>query len=179
MAQSEFLKGFQKNLADEIRRLLKIWKYDYLEVAEECSDFVGVFNGRVDICVYDRNDPNNRVIIIEIEHKSGYYQAMKNIDKIREWTRKSSKRKCGFLHIFNDDSNINENDMSWLIDAGKNYEREKGNFFYDFCFYEVYDGRKTVEIAQKVVNSNNFKTRFYHLMVSAQLHEPAKITVNI
>jgi hypothetical protein len=175
MAQSEFLKGFQKNLSEAIRCLLKDWRYDYLEVAEECSDFIGVFNGRVDLCVYDKNDPDNRVIVIEIEHKSGYYQAKKNIDKMREWTHNSEKRKCGFLHIFNDESNISLDDISCLVDSGKNYEHKGLNFFYEFCFFKVTDNRKTLSTAQEIANSNDFKARIYHLMVFTGLHEPVPV----
>ncbi len=171
MGKSNYLKYFQKNLRDSIENLIcKQWGYSEILVLEEDGVMPGKFNGFMDISIYNPSNENN-VIGIEIEHISDYYQARKNIIKLKEWTHYSSKRSSGLLHIFNETCNITPDNIGELIKYAKENEHKNHGFYYDFVFYKVENQTKTKQNPEEIVNSMDFKARLWMLIENSGLLE--------
>jgi hypothetical protein len=171
MAKSEFLKYFQENLKDCIEDLIENeWGYKELQVCTEDGCLPGKFKGYMDICVFNENDENsNSIVAIEIEHLSDSKQAHRNIEKLKAWSHNSTYRKCGLLHIFNEDCNIHPNKIDGLVRYARDNQQKNHGFFYDFIFYQVDDHRKTKELAKEIVNSINFQSRLWMLLEDANI----------
>ncbi len=114
MGKIEFLKHFQNNVALKIQSLLNERGQEHLSVSIEDKYLPGTFNGIMDICVFNLDDGNN-ILAIEIEHLSDYKQALRNIEKMKEWTHRSQNRNCSLLHIFNGNCNISPYKLTNLL----------------------------------------------------------------
>jgi hypothetical protein len=171
MGKSNYLKYFQKNLRDYIENLIcKQWGYNELKISEEDGVMPGIFNGYMDISIYNPSKENS-VIGIEIEHISDYSQARRNISKLKEWTHNSSKRSAGLLHIFNEACNIKPDNIGELIKFAKDSEHKNRGFYYDFIFYSVENRAKTKQNPEVIVNSMDFKARLWMLIENCGLLE--------
>ncbi len=168
MGKSTFLSYFQNNLVDNIKKLLKEFNLEYLEVSTEDSYLSGSFKGIMDLCIYNQNDWD-RIVAIEIEHTSNYYQAKRNIEKMKEWTHRSHLRNCSLLHIFNEDSSITPAQINDLVSYARQNQKKNNGFYYDFVFYSVDDMRKTSETAERLTFCTDFKTRLWMLLKEINL----------
>jgi hypothetical protein len=162
MSKEKFLISFQNNMSICIKRLLEeVWNCDGFSVVSEYRNLSGKFNGIIDIAITDNN---NSLISIEIEHKSSYEQAKKNIEKIKDWTHRSNYRSCGLIQIFNEDSNISRFQIDSLVEYAKTHEKQSMGFYYDFIFYKIDDYRKSREIAEELIFSMDFQARLWLLL---------------
>lgn len=169
MGKDRFLTYFQINLANEISNLINSdWKFKDFQVIFEEGNLEGKFNGYIDISI-SKPEYTKSIIAIEIEHLSSYNQAYQNIEKLKRWSHNSLYRKCGLLHIFNEDCNISDNQMEKLIDAGKTNERQDKGFYYDFVFYKISNRRETLQLAKDIVSSKEFRTRLRKLLREVEL----------
>lgn len=169
MSKDDFLKYFQINTVEEIKKLvIDNWGFNQLLVVSENTNLEGIFKGFIDISIENLNNPKS-IVAIEIEHKSSYSQANKNINKLKKWSHNSYYRKCGFLHLFNESCKITEGKMEELINAGKYIERQGKGFFYEYSFYNAGDKRETKQIPANLVNSKEFRTRLWKLISDSDL----------
>ena len=164
MSKALFLKYFQENLCVLVKELItEKWEYDNIIVTTEKNDIDGMFDGFIDICITDEVD-NLSVVALEIEHRSYYTQALKNIQKMKTWAHNSSYRTCGFLHIMNTDCCLSPDQISELVKYAKQNEHKGLGFYYDFVFYTVEDSRETWAKPESIVNSMDFYTRLWMLL---------------
>jgi hypothetical protein len=168
MGKSLFLKHFQNNLSCYIENLLEEFNIAHLTVSTEDSALPGTFKGIMDLCIYDQNSPEN-IVAIEIEHKSNYDQAKRNIEKMKEWTHRSQSRSCSLLHIFNEESNITPCKINEIVFYARCNQQKNNGFFYDFIYYSVVDKRKTCETAEQLAFGLEFKTRLWILLKQVNL----------
>jgi hypothetical protein len=168
MAKSLFLQHFQKNLATCIKEILSDWGYQNLIVSVEENNICGAFNGFLDICITNETNETS-VIAIEIEHISDFGQAIRNIEKMKEWAHRSNYRKCGFLHIFNEYCSISEDSICELISYARTNERKDLGFIYEFIFYSINDKKETKKTAEHLVLSKDFKARLRMLMKDSEI----------
>lgn len=165
MAKDPFTDEFQYALRKEIEKLFeKDWQLDgfYIKCEYSKTDMIGTFNQYVDIGI-KCEDLEHSFIGIEIEHLSEYPQARKNIRKLRNWAHNSAKRKCGLLHLFNEDCYIDEDEICALRDFAYENEAKNCGFFYDYAFY-MRRSRSPQTVAREVVGSKDFRTRLYQLL---------------
>jgi len=163
MGKSTYVTYFQENLRICIEKLLKDLHYDNLKVISENRGLDGSFNGAVDVCIVNDLDSTS-VLGIEIEHKSGYKNALRNIEKLKKWTHNSTYRSCGLLHIFNEECNISENNIVNLVSYAKINENKGLGFYYDYMFYDVVDSRETYRNPENLVNTKEFRARLKILL---------------
>ncbi|NJD02374.1 MAG: hypothetical protein FIA99_07230 [Ruminiclostridium sp.] len=169
MSKTLFLEYFQENLREAIEELItKQWGYKEYTVCCEKHDITGKFKGFIDICI-EKESSDSSILAIEIEHLSGYDQAIKNIEKLKAWAHNSNYRKCSLLHIFNEDCYVGKDYISELIKHAKVHERKGLGFYYDFAFYKVKYLRKTRQIATDLVFSPDFETRIWMLLEAAEM----------
>lgn len=169
MGKAIFLSNFQENLRRSIEELLeKQFHVDDLVVTCEDGYLPGIFNGYIDISICNL-EKENLLLAIEIEHISGYNQALKNITKLKTWTHNSTNRKCSMLHIINQGCSISYNDISQMVRVAKDNEKKNHGFSYDYIFYYIDDNRKTKQTAEDLVNSMDFRTRLWMLLEDADL----------
>ena len=169
MGKDMFLTYFQDNLRLHIENLLhKDWGLTDLSVSTEDKYLPGNFRGIMDLCVFNEND-GERIVTIEIEHCSDHRQALRNIEKMKEWTHRSGNRNCSLLQIFNEDCYIHPNKIDDLILYGKENQYKGLGFYYDFTFYKITDRRQTNETAKKLVESMDFCTRLWMQMKNVKL----------
>ncbi len=169
MGKAVFLKHFQNNLEEAIENLIiDVWGYEGLIVSVEDGNLNGKFDGFIDISI---TNPENRtsIIALEIEYLSGFEGAKRNIEKMKTWAHNSTYRKCGFLHVFNEDCYINNDQLSVLIRLAKDNERKNAGFFYDYIFYVVDDLRETRITADSLVNTKEFQIRLWMLMEDTEI----------
>ena len=102
MAKNKFLIYFQIHLVNAIDKCIKEWGFDNFIVKHEGKEIDGQFNGFIDILI-ENTKMQKCIVAIEIEYKSSYSQAKKNIRKLKDWTHKSGYRKCGFLHLIHEE----------------------------------------------------------------------------
>lgn len=164
MGKNEFLKHFQENMREAIENLLKNeWEIERYEVYSEFGNLPGIFNGKIDIALLDKEN-ENAILAIEIEHLSSYEQARKNIKKIKVWTHHSELRSCSMIHIFNENSYLSVEQMDNLVEYAKIHEKKGKGFNYDFMFYKNDDRRAFKLTATDFVKSMDFKTRLWLLL---------------
>lgn len=164
MGKSYFLNHFQRNLRDDIEDLICYeWGYSDLIVKEEDGDMPGQFSGYMDISISNPKKENT-VVGIEIEHISDYYQARKNINKLKTWTHNSVMRTSSLLHIFNENCNISYDNIGLLVRFAKNNEHKNCGFYYDYIFYNADDLKQTKQKALDLTLSIEFKTRLWMLI---------------
>lgn len=164
MAESNFVKQLKKNLSSEISTLINnTWGLETFDVTDESKKNISRLNGRPDLLIID-SDITDKPIGIEIEHKSSFDQSKQNIKKFRDWAHNSQSRTCGLLHIFNNDSNLNENGLNYLIEYGKTNEHKQLGFYYETYFYKINDKRETRQTAIEIVSSIEFRTRLWELL---------------
>lgn len=164
MAKAAFLRPFQENMREFIhQRTFHEWGLKHLEVSTEDSWLSGTFNGFIYISIRSQRNPDF-ILAIEIEHKSSYLQATRNILKLKEWAHKSNYRQCGLLHVFNKGSNIAIDPIADLIRMAKQEEKKNKGFAYDFILYSVADGRATRRTAEELVYSQEFELRLWLLL---------------
>lgn len=164
MGKNLFLNHFQENLGKSIESLIKnTWGREEYKVTSEYRDLKGHFKGIIDIAIVNIESENS-ILSIEIEHRSSFEQAKRNIEKMKNWTHNSTYRRCSFLQIFNEESNISIYKMDDLVEYAKMLEKEAKGFNYDFIFYGIADKRKCKQIAEDLVYSMDFQTRLWLLM---------------
>ncbi len=169
MAKAAFLRPFQENMREFIhQRTFYEWGLKHLEVSTEDSWLSGKFNGFIDISIRSERSPDF-ILAIEIEHKSSYFQATRNILKLKEWVHKSNYRQCGLLHVFNEGSNIDIDPISHLVHLAKQEEKKNKGFTYNLILYTVADGRATRRTAEELVYSKEFELRLWQLLQEVRL----------
>jgi hypothetical protein len=169
MGKALFLDNFQENLCKSIDKLIREeWGLEGFYITCEKGNLTGKFNGFIDICI-ERQGIESSIVAIEIEHLSSYEQAKRNIEKMRAWAHNSNYRKCGFLHVINEESHIGVDYFSGLVRFAKAQERKGLGFYYDFKYYIVSDRRMFKQIAEDLVNSADFGTRLWMLLESVDM----------
>lgn len=169
MGKAKFLLHFQNNLKKSIEDLISDkWGYNDFLVTSEERDITGKFSGFIDICI-QRQGIDSSVVAIEIEHLSSYDQAKRNIEKMKAWAHNSNFRRCGLLHIINEESYIGKDYVSEIVQFAKNFERRGLGFYYDFKFYNVTDSRLKKRTAHELVHSSEFETRLWMLFESVDM----------
>ena len=94
-------------------------------------------------------------------------QAKTNVEKLKNWSNNFKLRSCALLHVFNNDCNINKNQVCALLKFAKNIERQGKCFYYDFTFFNVSDYRMKKSVADDLVSLHNFRTRLWTLFENA------------
>ncbi|MBP2641042.1 MAG: hypothetical protein H6Q66_1993 [Firmicutes bacterium] len=165
----KFTNRFQHSLANEIEKLFQKWpKANDLTVNVDINPG-SEWRGRPDIWIGRKNRLNkyDRILSIEIEHKSHQTQAMDNLQQALEWVRNNQRRKATVIHLINEKSKISEDKCIDILQQG--YINRFNRFTYDFRQYIVNDGRGSSILAQELTAKEDFQNLLWQHMLFLEI----------
>lgn len=168
---SQFTKRFQNSLGSQIEQLLKEWpRAQGLEVGIDTIP-TNEWVGRPDIWIRRksrlRSSVYNRILVIEIEHYSGAYQANTNLEQAVQWANSKLNRRVGFIHLINLESNLTDSKCMDLFEFG--YQKRSKRFNYDFRIYRVSDKRASEQLATQYTEDYDFQSLLWQNLLYAGL----------
>ena len=171
MSKSDFVNEFQKSIVEYIRYIIyEDWGYDNLEVNPEkmpTDDWSGLPDVWIGEKASSRHQRKPKIVCIEIEHKSGYGQALKNINHVIKWVKSTKRNRGALLHLIHSDSNLTENKLDIVLMHGIKARGKR--FAYDFRIYDIKNLTKSKAEAKDKVASSDFRWALWQQLAFVKL----------